>query len=447
MKKEDRAVSKPRPRKTGNPDLRRKTNQPGVEIPEITKKIFELLEPTMFTPLKYLQGNHERIMRDILYLPVMVALMVSIVYRQIAGLSEAVRVLKEEGLLWVEPLKVTKQAVSKRIMNVPAEIFAILLKGVLEKAAEKAEKIKVGEKWEKVREKFSVVWIADGSTLEQIRKNMKISKEEKSKLGGKIMMVVEAFTQRPVTLWYTENDKSNDKIWCEELAAKLPENGLMLVDMGFFSFAWFDLLTEAKKFFLTRFRAGTSYQTKQVLSQGSHYKDEIIIMGAYRSNPCKHPVRLVSVLWGTTWYQYLTNVLSPEQLSADEICDLYRRRWTIEEAFLLTKRLLGLAYLWVGNKNGVQIQIICTLIFYTVLNQLVGEVAIALNQPKEKISVEMVFRSLYYVAKAIARGEKPDTVSYLAERAKLFGLVKAERKRHREKAALNQQIWEPVPLS
>jgi hypothetical protein len=59
----------------------------------------------------------------------------------------------------------------------------------------------------------------------------------------------------------------------------------------------------------------------------------------------------------------------------------------------------------------------------------------------------MVFRSLYYVAKAIARGENPDVVSYLVERAKLFGLVKAERKRHREKAALTQQIWEAVPLS
>jgi hypothetical protein len=102
-------VSKPRPRKTGNPDLRRKTNQLGVEIPEITKKIFELLEPTMFTTLKYLQGNHEKIMRDrLLSLPVMMALMVTIAYRQIAGLSETVRVLKEEGLLWVEPLKVTK---------------------------------------------------------------------------------------------------------------------------------------------------------------------------------------------------------------------------------------------------------------------------------------------------------------------------------------------------
>jgi hypothetical protein len=68
---------------------------------------------------------------------------------------------------------------------------------------------------------------------------------------------------------------------------------------------------------------------------------------------------------------------------------------------LLTKRLLGAAYLWVGHRNGVQIQILSTLIFYTVLNRLVGEVAIALNQPKEKISVEIVFRSLYYVAKKI----------------------------------------------
>jgi IS4 transposase len=94
-------------------------------------------------------------------------------------------------------------------------------------------------------------------------------------------------------------------------------------------------------------------------------------------------------------------VLDSEQLSAEEICDLYRRKWRIEEAFLLTKRLLGLAYLWVGHTNGVPIQILTTLIFYTVLTQIVQDVAIALHQPQEKISVEMVFRSLYYVAKRV----------------------------------------------
>ncbi len=42
----------------------------------------------------------------------------------------------------------------------------------------------------------------------------------------------------------------------------------------------------------------------------------------------------------------------------------------VEDAFLLTKRLLGLAYIWVGDSNGVKIQILATWIFYAVLNQL-----------------------------------------------------------------------------
>lgn len=64
-------------------------------------------------------------------------------------------------------------------------------------------------------------------------------------------------------------------------------------------------------------------------------------------------------------------------------------------------------------------------------------------EEKDKISVEMVFRSLYDVAKAFVRGENLDVVVYLAERAKLFCLVKALRQRE----ALSQIIWEAFPLS
>lgn len=434
--------------KKGNPDLRRRVNCPAPEIPRFTEELLKHLNPTLFTPLKYIQGNHEKVMRDrLLNLPVMVALVVSLVFRQITGLSEAVRVIKEEGLLWVKPLKVSKQALSKRLMNLPSELFIILLNELIEKIEKEPQKLTGEKKWEKVRKRFSVVWIADGSTLEEIRRNLKIEGEKEKKLGGKILMIVEAFTSNPVKVWYEEKERHHDKNWEEEIKEKLPKQGLILVDLGFFCFSWFDQLTESQKYFLTRLRGKTAYKVERVLSQGTYYKDEIIKMGKYRSNPCKHEVRLVSVLWGKTWYYYLTNVLSPEDLSPQEVCELYRRRWKIEEAFLLTKRLLGLAYLWVGHSNGVQIQVLATLIFYTVLNHLVGEVAVALNQPKDKISVEMVFRSLYYVAKSIERGENPDTITYLAERQKLFGLIKATRKRHREKEALNQQIWEAIPLS
>ncbi len=88
-------------------------------------------------------------------------------------------------------------------------------------------------------------------------------------------------------------------------------------------------------------------------------------------------MRQVSVLWGNTWYNYLTNVIDPEVLSAQEICDLYRRRWRIEDAFLLTKRLLGVSYLWVGGANGVKMQLFATIILYAVLNDLCADVAIA----------------------------------------------------------------------
>ena len=68
--------------------------------------------------------------------------------------------------------------------------------------------------------------------------------------------------------------------------------------------------------------AKTAYKVVEVLGQGSHFRDEIIEVGQYRSNPCRHRLRLVSVLWGGTWYRYLTNVLDPEKLSAREVCAL-----------------------------------------------------------------------------------------------------------------------------
>ncbi len=112
----------------------------------------------------------------------------------------------------------------------------------------------------------------------------------------------------------------------------------------------------------------------------------------------------------------------------------------MEEAFLLTKRLLGLAYLWVAAME-CRFKYFATWIFYAVLNDLCSQVAVALNQPKECISVEMVFRGLYHFARALMRSESTDVVTYLVEHHKLLGLVKAERKRHREHAAHSSEIW------
>ena len=76
-----------------------------------------------------------------------------------------------------------------------------------------------------------------------------------------------------------------------------------------------------------------------------------------------------------------------------------------------------------------------------MLADLCVHVAEALSQPLEKISVERVFRSLYHFARAIDLGENPELVPFLVHHAKLFGLLKADRKRHKERRQQDLEIW------
>ena len=374
------------------------------------------------------------------------AIVLSLIYRQINSLTEVIRILNLRGLMWVKAIKVSKQALSQRLQTLPAEIIAEILSQTISSIQNSQNKLNiVPEKYHSVVESFSAIWIADGSTLEAIKKKMKVLTEKKQILAGKMMMVVQMFSHHPVKVWYSENARDNDKLWCTELLEYLPHKGLLIFDMGFFKFTWFDQFTESQKYFITRLREKTAFKVVKTLSLGLYFSDQIISMGEYRSNPCQHQVRMVSVLWGKTWYYYITNVVDPQMLSAQQVCDLYRRRWSIEDGFRITKRLLGLSYLWVGGRNGVQIQLFATWIFYLVLNDLCSQVAIALNQPKEVISVEMIFRSIGHFYADNIQGKTDNLINYLVENFDLLGLVKKERSRHRERETISRNIWALSP--
>ena len=106
---------------------------------------------------------------------------------------------------------------------------------------------------------------------------------------------------------------------------------------------------------------------------------------------------------------------------------LYWQRWRIEDAFNIVKRLLGLAYFWVGSDNGVQLQLWATWLLYAVLVDLTDAVAEALDRPTTALSLEMVYRSLYFFAQAYHRGEAADPVAYFATHAKPLGILKRTR--------------------
>jgi len=430
-----------RKRRNGNPDLRRAVSAPAPSSEELEARLRDYLSPGTFANLKTVQDK-ERSLRDrILTLPVMVAIVLSLVYRQMSGLSEVLRVLEQEGLMWVEAQRVTRQALSERLRTLPAVLFAQLFEQVLERMRRSSSGGKLSALEQQGSSSFAGIYLADGSTLEAIARKLHSLQQQAQPLGGKMMMMVEATSRRPVAAWYSANDKASDQQWNDELLERLPMGGLLIFDLGFFNFVWFDAFSEAGKYFVTRWKQKTAGKVVTVLAQAPRYRDEIVQLGVYRSNPCRYPLRRVSVLWGNTWHVYLTNVLDPKQLSAQQVCDLYAQRWRIEEAFLLTKRLLGLAYLWVGGTNGVQIQLYATWIFYAVLMDITQQVAVALRQPLERISVEMVFRSFYHFSRARQQNRADALIPFLVQHHQSFGLVKAQRKRHRQIAAQSLDIW------
>ena len=384
-------------------DFRRRSQTPRPAVEEVEQHLTALLSPSLLAPRQLERRDPrqpQRLIRRrqrLLTLPVMVAMVVSLVWRRVPAVAEVQKVLAQEGLLWIPPLQVSPQAITKRLDMLPAAVIGQLFTEVCTRLPAQAAPVVFHPSWAPVREHFPLIAIVDGSTLEALRKRTQVLRERDGvMLAGKTLIMVEACSHRPLWQLYTEDAAANDERFAAEILAVLPVGGLLVFDLGFFSFLWFDDFTGSQKFFVTRKREKTAYRTMQVLRGSPYYREELLHVGQYRSNPCTSPLRMVSVLWQGTWYRDLTNGLDPQVLSARQVCELYRRRWRIEDAFALTTRLLDLAHVWTGSTNAVQWQLYATLVFYAVLVTICQQVAQALGEPLERISVEMVFRAFYH---------------------------------------------------
>jgi hypothetical protein len=152
------------------------------------------------------------------------------------------------------------------------------------------------------------------------------------------------------------------------------------------------------------------------------------MVGEIGTGADKQLVRVVKVYYQGEWYAFLSNQLDAAALPAAHMVALYLQRWRIEDAFNITKRLLGLAYFWTSSERGVELQIWATWILFVILVDLTDDVAAVLNRPFASLSMEMVYRGLYYFGQAYQRGEAQDPIMYLAENAGWLGLIKSRRK-------------------
>jgi len=373
-------------------------------------------------------------LRDrILNLPLMMAAVLTLLWRDVAGVRELTRMLTRDGFLWCNPTSVGQQALSQRFLTFPAELFEQVFKDLLPRLRtnwQRRNQRTLPESIQFTLTRFEQIWIIDSSILEALFR--KLSNLESAKIGqlaGKISTVIDLITRLPVEIWFTENAKESDVKLEENILNLVSENTLLLLDRGFYHFNFWLKLMEQKVNFITRIKKGAAIKVEEVFTDSYGLRDRKIRLGSGTKKTPFITLRLIEVRSEKTWHSYLTSVLEPEKLPPYVVADLYRRRWRIEEAFNIVKRLLDLSYLWTGSINGIKLQIWATWLFYAVLVDLGDAVADELALPFEQISLEMIYRGLYHFTMAHHKGKATDPIKYFADpQNRDLGIIKQQRK-------------------
>src|SRR5215470_11778825 len=418
---------------------RDRTKRPNTAPPDevIEAHLTELIHPATYAQVAtfHAMGLRERI----LTLPVMMAFVLSLIWRHLGSVSEATRVLQEEGMLWTSPQQVTQPALEQRLRSLPPLLFQRVLLDVLPRMQKRWRERKrpVAPAVEWAQRHFTAVLALDGSTLDGLLRKVGLLREGQGPvLAGRMAALLDLVSQLPREVWYEEDWHAHDQRFYERVLSTLTRGMLLIFDLGFLNYARFDELTEQGVWFVTRTTSTIASRTEQVLRASKDLRDRLVWVGSGSESCCQHLLRIVEVRYAGKWYRYLTNVVDPKVLPSEYVVALYWQRWRIEDAFNIVKRLLSLAYFWSGSLNAIQTQVWATWIVYAVLVDLTDAVAEALCKPFRAVSIEMMYRGLYHFTQAYHRGDATEPVAYLAAKAERLGILKRKRKKRSSPAEL-----------
>lgn len=288
------------------------------------------------------------------------------------------------------------------------------------------------------------VYAIDGSTLDKMGRYLSRLREipngDSRLLPGKMMALFDLRRQQWAEMIHLENPQQNDKTVAQELVDSLPPQSLILADLGFFGFAWFDYLTAKGFWWLSRLREKTSYQVIHTYYQSETFFDGLIWLGKYHADQAAYAVRLVQFSVGSVQYQYITNVLDPNLLSMHDIALLYARRWDIELAFKMVKQYLKLHILWSAKTEVILLQLWAVLIISQVLQAIRLEIAGLAKVDPFDVSLPLLIN---YVPQLTLEGKNP--VAMIVNDGRRVGIIRPSRRIRIQTPVIDPSLITPLP--
>lgn len=383
------------------------------EIEEFLRSIIEKLEPIKSDPIG--KGRPRILPALCLWAGVIVCVLQG--WNSQLGIW---RLLHQKGLWDYPRFPITDQAIYKRLEKDGSKslkrLFEMVSAALRERLQDYAQPV--------IKLTKEVVAI-DATSLDKVARTLPILRSvpngDKRLLPGKLAGVFDIGLQQWITITHIENPVENDKKEARQLLEHIHKGALILADLGYFGFSWFDELTAKGYFWLSRLREKTSFEIIHTYYKKGNTFDGLVWLGAYRADQARFAVRLVSFQVGKKVFRYITNVKDPQQLSIHEIATLYARRWDIEMAFKLIKRELGLNLFWSSKTEVILQQVWAVLTIAQILHAIQLEIA-------SKAGVDLFDVSLPLIVKYLPGWNDIDFIAFIVETGRDGGFIRPSRR-------------------
>jgi IS4 transposase len=187
--------------------------------------------------------------------------------------------------------------------------------------------------------------------------------------GAKMHVIYDPGTDCPI---YAAVTPANVNDITAAKAMPIQQGATYVFDLGYYDYGWWAKLDAAGCRIVTRLKVNTKLcvVAENAVPKGSNILSDRIghlpaRMARNRQNPFQHPVRELQVLSQSgKVLRILTNDLDAP---AQEIAELYKRRWQIELFFRWVKQTLKIKHFIGRSENAVRIQVAVALIAFLLL--------------------------------------------------------------------------------
>ncbi len=293
------------------------------------------------------------------------------------------------------------------------------------------------------------IYALDESTMRAVKRWLEELRDvplgDLALLAGRLVGLFDLRRQQWVRIDWLPDAIANCQAHAQDMLSTVEAGALLLFDLGYYNFEWFDSLTQRGIWWVARLRSNGSYVIEHCLVQRDGYFEALIFLGAYRADRTAYLMRLVRVRYRGQWYSYISNVTDPCQLSGAQIVALYARRWDIELGFRLLKDHLGLNLLWSAKMQVIGAQLWATVILAQLLHALQVQVAVESGVETFDVSVELLWRYLPALSQLSAKQATP-LLEVIKQVGVALKLIRPSTRIRREVPDIDWQEMTPLPV-